>query len=126
MRFLGFASLLCCLGVSTVFAQNGFQTHSYPTTGGKMLLGDFNNDGSPDLLVYGGPPILMLNDHHGGFGTSKPFPTTQQASYVAVADFNNDGIPDVVACLFDTQSETSSLAVFLNDGSGNFTQSDSK
>jgi len=69
-----------------------------------------NTSGSTTLTVTGAPQTLNYvagPTLTSGIGHPKA---------VVVADFNGDGKPDIAVSNFDTNT----VAVFLNDGSGNF------
>jgi hypothetical protein len=72
-------------------------TIGYPNT---VVVGDFNNDGQPDLAVSNGlfdNVNVLLNNGNGLFGTSMTFTTGTYSDpcSVAVGDFNNDGRLDL-------------------------------
>lgn len=84
-------------------------------------VGDFNNDGRPDLAVVNGGSnsvSVLLGDGTGGFTSNSAIPVsaTQPASIVA-GDFNGDGKLD-----FAVVGEVSNnVAVYLGNGAGSFT-----
>jgi len=84
-----------------------------------LELGDFDRDGDLDivLVTQGDPPArLYLNDGKGRFTPGRTLGTSSVEN-VEVADFNGDGSPDIfLACLGPDE-------VWLNDGSGKFTDS---
>jgi hypothetical protein len=71
----------------------------YPVSRGpkKIVTGDFNADGDPDLVtVNGGRGSLLLGGSGGTFGTATNMGTGGQLPQsVAVGDFNLDGDPDL-------------------------------
>jgi FG-GAP repeat. len=91
---------------------------------------DFNGDGKPDLLIGGsnlnpGTPssaVILLGKGDFSFlapiNLALPNATLRGEAYTSVADFNNDKKPDVVVA--DVASST--LDIFLNDGTGTFPQ----
>jgi FG-GAP-like repeat len=111
--------LLAALGTAT--AQSGFQSQSYPAPGTTMMPADFNGDGATDLLFFGETNAVMLNDGHGGFGAAQTL-NISGAHAAAVGDVNGDGRPDIALCVANSSNQFS-LAVFENDGGGNFHQS---
>jgi hypothetical protein len=79
-------------------------------------IGDFNGDGSPDIVIadiYAGGHVL-LNDGHGGFSQQLAFPLPSFAeATTAVGDLDGDGDPDYVFTV-------GSAYVYLNQGGGVF------
>lgn len=94
---------------------------------------DLNGDEYPDiintgLLGYGGPFIQTLINNNAinftddtalRFPQNLNFKISGTYSYfdLQVTDFNRDGYPDIVG-----QGGQSGLAIFMNDGTGKFTQ----
>jgi hypothetical protein len=112
-----------------VFLGNGDGTFPAPlssnTTDAQSnpVVGDFNNDGKPDLaLLVGGEIGVMLGNGAGGFAA----PT--QLTYVgpdpisvAVGDFNNDGKLDVAVSTYPlTNFGPAAIYVLLGNGDGTF------
>lgn len=95
---------------------------------GGGTVGDFNNDGWPDLFVPSGgelPDKLFINDGDGTF-------TDMAASWglvdlnfgvgSAVGDFDNDGWQDIYLCSFGPgYAEGGHNRLYRNNGNGTFT-----
>lgn len=124
-------------GSTTLYTNNGSATFQVATSapfagviGGDIAFGDFDGDGSPDLVVtgYGGSNVrlakLYLNDGSGDFTekASTPFEGVEESA-VAVGDVNGDGFEDIIISgLSDTGKITQ---LYLNDGKAGFALSTS-
>ena len=102
-------------GVSTGTAVN-FNQVMQPALSGTpygIAVGDFNNDGKPDVIVTqntAGTATVLLNNTLAtsplpiGRNLSAPnlsYATGNMADAVTVADFNGDGIPDMAVAFFE-------------------------
>ena len=83
--------------------------------------GDFNNDGYPDILwMSHNECCIYQNDGQTHF-KRRPLPELTmalegKAGPAEVLDFNNDGLTDILV----TGTREKTLLLFLNNGSGNF------
>jgi hypothetical protein len=90
------------------------------TSQGPIALGDFNNDGIPDLAFIGGPSNsyaleILLGNGTGGFAAAgSPIPLSSEPVASTVADFNGDGKMDLAV------TTSTGTSVLLGNGSGGF------
>ncbi len=91
-------------------------------------MADFDNDGYPDLAVFGnhnignGPPRLYLNDGNDGWIMSTPFgePLLIDAE-LSVVDYDNDGDLDLFLMAgYEQNSDNRYIRIYRNDGNGVF------
>jgi type II secretory pathway component GspD/PulD (secretin) len=83
--------------------------------------GDLNNDGKQDIAVLNQTdntvsPLLGNGDGTFALAPNAPLATGQSPTALTIADFNADGNQDIAV----TDPQTSSVAVFLNQGLGVF------
>src|SRR5579859_1587654 len=102
----------------------------YYYNGGGVAVGDFNNDGLPDLIFTGSMVKNRVYLNRGNFQFEDITPKTGIARFdgwctgVTVADVNNDGWPDIYICrsaLENSQDRTNLL--FINNHDLTFTES---
>jgi hypothetical protein len=91
-----------------------------------LALGDVTGDKIPDLICSNGKDIEVYpGNGDGTFATTPVFSANLSNAFlntlVQIGDVNGDGMLDIAAAYTDT-SNTGRLAVFLNQGSGNFVQ----
>src|SRR5512140_1529680 len=131
-RLLAPAVILQVLGWNVAFADP-CKTFSFSTPRqvapslkltSRPLLGDFDGNGKPDLLVQTADGTFFLS----GFGTQFAAPTRVAVRPggvpTAVADFNGDGHLDVMVQTRSTDPvhRFVSLSVLLGNGRGEFAQ----
>jgi len=85
--------------------------------------GDLNADGFADFAVVNqslNEVTILLNDGTTVFtpAIGSPLPTASTPAGVAIADFTNDGLSDIAV----TNNGSSTLGVYANLGSGQFSQ----
>ncbi len=138
MATLTLLSLLAPLSAQVVFVDDTINSglsmthdpgpgHLAVMMSGGASVGDFNNDGWPDVFVPSGgevPDFLFINDGDGTF-------TDQAAAWgltdlnfgvgSAIGDFDNDGWVDIYLCSFGPgYNETGHNRLYRNTGSGSF------
>ena len=102
----------------------------YLYNGGGVGVGDFNNDGLPDLVFTGNMVRSELYLNKGNFQfqniTDKSgFDTSGKwCTGVSIVDINFDGLDDIYVCVGGPgkKSEFPNL-LFINQGNGSFTES---
>jgi phospholipase C len=87
-----------------------------------VAVGDFNNDGIPDLAVTNptaGTVSILLGSGHNTFTLSDTLTTptgNTEPTSIAVGDFNSDGNLDLAV----GNIPSSTITIFLGNGTGNF------
>jgi hypothetical protein len=88
-----------------------------PANSGLFVLGDFNGDGTEDLVVFAYSPnslSVLLGNPDGSFKPATTVAFPDSASAIAVADFNGDGKLDLVL------AGSSNIWIALGNGDGTF------
>jgi len=94
--------------------KTDFMTGAGPLS---IALGDFNGDGSPDLVTVNGTTAsVLLGNGSGGFTARTEFATGSGSVSVTVGDFNGDGSEDLATA----NQSASTTSVLLGNGSGGF------
>lgn len=94
------------------------------TVGKQVMVADFDGDGFADIIALSEGSISWYRNMEGnGFLEQSLFQAAStsdwhKARYLDVADINQDGSPDFVA------SRANQLVLYLNDGEGNFTETE--
>jgi hypothetical protein len=107
-------------------ALGGYQPFGLITTGAKsgpndLAIGDFNNDGIPDLVVPDsatGVVAVFLGKGDGTFAAAADYTTGEESQPLAVAvgDFNGDDNLDLAVAL----GNQAAVAILLGNGDGTF------
>ncbi|MEP6845146.1 MAG: VCBS repeat-containing protein [Panacibacter sp.] len=99
----------------------------YIYNGSGVGIGDFNNDGLPDIFFTGSMVSSKLYINKGNFKfedvTEKAgLQTNRWCTGVSIVDINNDGFPDIYVCAsHSTDPEKRKNQLFINDGKLHFT-----
>jgi hypothetical protein len=89
-----------------------------------LAAGDLNEDGNLDLVVstYQSQEVIILaGDGLGNFTPVNSYPLGGDGTNVEIADFNGDHHLDVAVGVYNIYPDNH-IAIFLGDGTGNFTQ----
>ena len=119
--FLLLASQLLAAASSPqyLFNRADFPTGNSPSS---VAVGDFNNDGRPDVAVSNqrdNTVSIFLGQPNGTLGPKTDFPVATYPSSLVVADFNNDGKLDI-AVTGTCSLNCGVVSILLGNGNGTF------
>jgi len=119
----GSVQVLIGKGDGTFILGNVYIAGPIGTTADTMASGDFNNDGTPDVVVVNngintfGDVSVLLADGKGGFLAPVSYPVIGSTPvWVQVADFNGDHKLDLAVSV----TTTNSVSILLGNGDGTF------
>jgi hypothetical protein len=109
-------------GTVSVAAGNGAGAFASPvsyaagTAPSRVAVADINDDGRPDLVVFGATGgVSVLLGEPGGFAAPNTTNTGTAFGAYAIGDVTGDGIPDLVAV-----TGAGAISVLRGDGAGGF------
>ena len=109
-------------GCTADFTQPATSPEASDSTPFAVAVGDFNQDGRPDLATanFIGSVTILLGSGTGNFtpASTSPEGAGDGPNSVAVGDFNLDGRPDLAVA----NSNSNNMTILIGDGPGNFTQ----
>jgi enediyne biosynthesis protein E4 len=115
---------------NSIFTNDSFNTINYEDiyNGGGVAVGDFNNDGLPDLLFTGNmvSSRLYINKGHMIFediSETAGLMTDRWCTGACVIDINNDGLDDIYIAVAGYHSADMRNYLFINNGDLSFTES---
>ncbi len=102
----GYVDVLLNSGAGTFTAPASYLNGGGSGDSQSFALGDFNNDGAPDIVLagYEAGVRVLLNAGNGTFGAPATIPATCDSTdysfrYLAIADLNRDGKTDIVVTI---------------------------
>lgn len=102
--------------------------NEYMYNGSGAGIGDFNNDGLPDIFFCGSMASSRLYINKGGFvfediTEGAGLQTDRWCTGVSIVDINNDGFRDIYVCASHSSgAEKRKNLLFVNDGKLHFTE----
>jgi hypothetical protein len=84
-----------------------------------MVVGDFNDDGKPDIAVVNDSSntlSILLGNGDGTFQAAASYPVGSNPESITPGDFNGDGVPDLAVANLTSNN----VSVLLGNGNGTF------
>ncbi len=85
----------------------------------RVAIGDFNNDGRPDVVntySFSSNLSVLLSDSDGGLGTAVNYTVGNRPNAMAIGDLNGDTILDIITA----NAQADEVAIVFGNGFGGF------
>ncbi|HEV3278818.1 MAG TPA: FG-GAP-like repeat-containing protein [Terriglobia bacterium] len=117
------AAVLTACVQSLATGYNAYVQYAAGTEPHFVAVGDFNNDGKPDLASanYDSNNVsILLGNGNGSFQTAQNYAAGSYPISVAVGDFNGDGNLDLAVANNGNNHPGGSLSILFGNGNGTF------
>ena len=100
-------------------------SREYPTgqAAAKVVVGDFNGDGKPDLATVNPSSnnvAILINNGSGGYLPTVSYGVGTLPGDISIGDFNGDGNLDIAVINAGPSSNSGSVSILLGNGDGTF------
>ena len=112
----GSCGISILLGNADGTFQAASQNSSVPCDPSSVSVGDFNEDGKPDLVLATNAASVLLGNGDGSFQPVLNYAAGSGTATVAVGDFNGDGHLDLAVA----NNGSNNVSVLLGNGDGTF------
>jgi Calx-beta domain/FG-GAP-like repeat len=122
LMMVAYAALFWCSAARAACTSQAFSAApsiNLPERPGAVAVGDFNGDGTPDMVTANtslNKISVMLGNGAGGFTAPTGSTAGSHPVSVSVGDFNNDSKADVAT----TNYGSGNISIFLGNGAGGF------